>query len=76
LISPSQDFRSRVRRPPDDPHRMVGFEQIIEGFPAHLNLVADGNPSRGLAGDIELGSLGREKGGSGMSVRVKKEAVS
>ena len=38
--------------------RMVGFEQIVEGFPAHLNLIADGYPQPRLASRHRLGSLG------------------
>jgi len=46
---------------PDDPRRMVGFEQIVEGFPAHLNLIADGYPQPRLARRHRLGSLGARR---------------
>jgi hypothetical protein len=43
---------------PDDPRRMVGFEQILERFPAHLNLIADGYAQPRLACRHRLGNLG------------------
>ena len=48
----------------DDPRRMVGFEQILERFLAHLNLIADGHPQPRLARSHRLGDLrGRRRFG-------------